>query len=112
MKIVLVESTHHVRDDLTLHLREQGHEVIAFARGRAAMGQIACYQADLVVVGETLIDMDGAAVAAHLRHWSAKPALPVLVVRSPETTGRTSSASKLQQDMAIGTILWLARDAN
>lgn len=80
MKIVIVNSTTHVRQNLGALLQRHGHEVIAFANGREALLHLESYGADLLIAADQLPDMPGADVAAHIRRWSSNSAMPVLVL--------------------------------
>ncbi|ENZ77788.1 MULTISPECIES: response regulator [Pseudomonadota] len=80
MNIIIVDSTAYVRQNLGTFLQNHGHEVITFASGREALVHLESYDADLLVAAEQLPDMLGSDVASHIRRWSAKSAMPMLVL--------------------------------
>ena len=81
MKVLIVESAQHVREELGLQLRARGHEVIECMNGRDALRRVDSYDADPLIAAEQLPDMTGAQIVEQLRRNSSHASLPVLVLK-------------------------------
>jgi two-component system KDP operon response regulator KdpE len=82
-RILVVDDEGQIRKFLRISLTAHGYEVIEAVRGEDAIRKCAMERPDLVVLDLGLPDMDGQAVIAAIREWSAVPIL-VLSVRAGE----------------------------
>ncbi|MCF8479914.1 MAG: response regulator transcription factor [Rhodospirillum sp.] len=82
-RILVVDDEAQIRKFLRISLSAHGYEVIEAVRGEDAIRKCAMERPDLVVLDLGLPDMDGQAVIAAIREWSAVPIL-VLSVRAGE----------------------------
>lgn len=80
-RILLVEDTPELREDLALELQDAGYQVFEAADGQTALSVCATQMPDLIICDIQLPDMDGLSVVASIR---AAPggtnATPVIVV--------------------------------
>jgi len=82
-RILVVDDERQIRRFLRIALESQGYEVLEAATGREGLALAAMRQPELVVLDLGLPDLEGHAVLAELRGWSAVPVI-VLSVRAGE----------------------------
>ena len=83
VRILVIDDEPQIRRFLDISLRAQGYEVVQAADGETGLAALAARGADLVVLDVGLPDMDGHAVLAAIRGWSAVPVI-MLSVRAGE----------------------------
>ena len=86
-RVLVVDDEPQILRALAITLRASGYEVGTAATGAAALEAASRLRPELVVLDLGLPDMDGAAVIAGLRGWSA---VPILVL-----SGRSGSSDKV-----------------
>ena len=79
-RILLVEDTAELRDDLALELRDAGYEVIEAAEGKLAIAYFAAASPDLVLCDIQLPDIDGLSVLGSILETPGAAGVPILVV--------------------------------
>lgn len=79
-RILLVEDTAELREDLALELRDAGYEVIEAAEGNLALAYFAAEAPDLVLCDIQLPDIDGLSVLACMRETHGVSPVPAIVV--------------------------------
>lgn len=82
-KIVVVDDEPQIRRMLRIALKSEGYEVVEAENGQRAIEAVARQQPDLVILDLGLPDMDGHAVLASIRQWSAVPVI-ILSVRNSD----------------------------
>lgn len=82
-RILVIDDEPQIRRFLDISLRAQGWQVRMAASGHAGLAELASHGADVVVLDIGLPDLDGHAVLAELRQWSAVPVI-MLSVRNAE----------------------------
>jgi two-component system KDP operon response regulator KdpE len=81
--VLVIEDDPHIRRVLRLALEQEGLAVCEAANGRDGSALLASEGPDLVILDLGLPDVDGVALIAQLRTWSAVPVV-VLSARSTE----------------------------
>jgi DNA-binding response OmpR family regulator len=79
IRILCVEDTPELREDLVLELQDANYEVIEAANGNDALAALERHNPDLVLCDIQLPDMDGISVLAAIRA-GALPDVPVIMV--------------------------------
>jgi two-component system KDP operon response regulator KdpE len=87
MRILVVEDEPHTQMFLRIALTACGYEVLEIATGKEALGVIAEWAPDIVVLDLGLPDMDGKKVIRKVR---ARSSVPILVL-----SARDSEAEKI-----------------
>ena len=82
--VLLVEDEPAMRKFLQRTVEDRSFRVVTADNGRAALGQAASHNPDMVILDLGLPDMDGLDVTARLREWSTVPIL-VVSARGQET---------------------------
>lgn len=82
-KILVIDDEPQIRRYLRVSLEAHGFAIVEAASGQEGLRLAALEKPDLVVLDLGLPDMDGQAVIARLREWSALPVV-VLSVRADE----------------------------
>lgn len=82
-RILVIDDEPQIRRFLDISLRAQGWQVRMAESGHAGLAELASHGADVVVLDIGLPDLDGHAVLAELRQWSAVPVI-MLSVRNAE----------------------------
>lgn len=80
-RILVVEDTHELREDLSLELQDAGYAVIEASDGAAALAAFGRKRPDLVICDIQLPDMDGLSVLGSIRSQETGGVpTPVIVV--------------------------------
>lgn len=87
-KIMIIEDDSAVRDELTLVLENEGHQVAAVTDFAAVSDQVGAFCPDLILLDLGLPDRDGMALCADIRRMGR---IPIIFV-----TGRDSAVDELQ----------------
>lgn len=77
-QILLIDDDANLREVLAFALREQGHEVSAFASGRDALASISSVNPDVVITDLKMPGMDGVTVLQHVREIDLS--IPVIIL--------------------------------
>jgi two-component system NtrC family response regulator len=77
-KVLLIDDDANLREVITFALREQGHEVSAYADGRSALAGLADVAPDVVVTDLKMPGMDGLGVLERVHR--SDPTIPVIIL--------------------------------
>ena len=114
MRILVVEDEPHTQMFLRIALTACGYEVLEIATGKEALGVIAEWAPDIVVLDLGLPDMDGKKVIRKVR---ARSSVPILVLSAPDSEAEKIMAldlganDYLEKPFVIGEFLARIRTA-
>src|SRR5258706_16397943 len=86
--VLVVEDEKQMRKFVQLSLDANGYTVIEAETGEDGIKQAAAYTPDLILLDLGLPDMDGLAVIARIREWSAVPILVISATGQEERKGK------------------------
>lgn len=103
-KILVVEDTAELREDLTIVLQDSGYRVVEAGDGASAIAAFGQERPGLVICDVQLPDMDGRIVIEAIRSVdAARYSTPVIVVSA-------FSDEELRRDIeAIGTVIFIVK---
>lgn len=95
-RILLVEDTPELREDLALELHDAGYQVIEAGDGRTALAAFASHSPHLVLCDIQLPDVDGISVLAAIRNGQDQTSqVPAIVVSAFSDSDLRDQASRL-----------------
>jgi CheY-like chemotaxis protein len=86
-RILLVEDTSLLAENISDILRNTGFEVAIAVNGKVALDMLGSVHPDLIITDVLMPEMDGIEFVKAIRQWSAYSSLPIIILSSRATAG-------------------------
>ena len=100
-KVLVVDDSVHMRQLITLVLKDEGYDVISAENGREALLKLDGSDIDIVITDLNMPEMDGIEFVKQLRNDANYRTVPVVMITTD------SNASRRRESEAAGTTCWI-----
>jgi two-component system cell cycle response regulator CpdR len=99
IKILVVDDSEHIRNFLSETFTLMGSEVVAVGGGNEALDLFFGHSFDLVITDLEMADMDGWALASHIKERS--PDIPIVLITGSEKSAVMESSETSNVDAVL-----------